>query len=172
MPQCFTRLEKPYLEARFVTLLRDATAQHVLERPSYETWQRAAAAGRWLWVLKGLMAFVPMVQRRRGGAAEDDEDDVDEMTTKYLELQKCFWKNAEMGLWEDLLQEDTLELASTQSSGDGVLATDLSRQISQVHEDADAMKMAARKTGGGGVQGRQVAVGGEAGSTANGSHEQ
>ena len=66
---------------------------------------------------------VPMSQRRRGGAAEDDVADVDEMTTKYLEFQKCFQKRlekAEMGLWDELLQEYTHELASTQSNGEGV----------------------------------------------------
>ena len=80
---------KPDLEARFVALLRDAMAQQSAaeeradKRPSCETRQRGAAAGRLLWVPKGLTAFVPMAQRRRGGAAEDDEAEVDEMTTKF-----------------------------------------------------------------------------------------
>ena len=131
---------KPDLEARFVTLLRDATAQRAGaeeladKRPSCETRQRASAAGRWLWVLKGRTAFVPMAQRRRGGAAEIDEAEVDEMTTKYLQFQKCFWKRlqkAEMGFWEELLQQYTHELATTQSSGQGVFGSHLSRLVSR-----------------------------------------
>ena len=68
------------MEARFVALLRDAMAEHAAEeeiadkRPSCETWQRADAAGGWLWVLKGLIAFEPMAQwprfRRRLQNAE------------------------------------------------------------------------------------------------------
>ena len=78
---------KADLEARFTALLRDAMAQHAgaeelaEKHPSREAQLRAATAGRWLWVLKGLIAFVPEAQRRRGGAG-DDEDDVEELTTR------------------------------------------------------------------------------------------
>ena len=83
------------------------------KRPSCETRQRAAAAGGWHWVLKGLIAFVPMAQRREGGTAEDDDGDIDEMTTKYLELQKCFRRRLPEAEMEELLQEYTHELANT-----------------------------------------------------------
>ena len=68
-------------------------------------------------------------------------------------LQKCFRKRlqkAGMGLWEELLQEYTEELANTQASGEGVKGSDFSRLVPQAHEDVDVMKMAARKIGGGG----------------------
>ena len=55
-----------------------------------------------------------------------------------------------MGLWEELLQEYTHELVITQSSGEGVLAVDLSRLPPQAQEE-DATKM-ARKIGGGGFK--------------------
>ena len=88
---------------------------------------RAAAAGRWLWVLRA-------ATRSSGGGG----------WTKYLELQKCFRKRfqkAEMGLWEELLQEHTHELANTQVSGEGVSGSDLP----QAREDVDAMKIWSRE---------------------------
>ena len=93
---------KPDLEARFIALLRDAMAQHAgaeelaEKRPSREAQQRAATAGRWLWVLKGLIAFAPEAQRRRGSAG-DDVDDVEELTTRYFELQKSIPAQAPEG---------------------------------------------------------------------------
>ena len=87
---------KQDLEARFVALLRDAMAQHAAaeeladKRPSRETQERATA-GRWLQVLKELIAFMPAAQRQRCGAV-DDENDVDELTTRNLELQRKFRK--------------------------------------------------------------------------------
>ena len=52
-----------------------------------------------------------------------------------------------MGFWEELPQAYTRELATAQSSGEGVLAADLSRLVPQAQEEESAMKMAARKTG-------------------------
>ena len=85
---------KPDLEARFIALLRNAMAQHAgaeelaEKHPSREAQLRAATAGR--------------------GSAGDDEDDVEELTTRYFELQKTFQQRlqmAEMGNWDGLLQE-------------------------------------------------------------------
>ena len=109
---------------------------------------------RWLWVLKGLIAFVPEAQRRRGGAG-DDEDDVEELTTKYFELQKMFrqrLQKAQMRSWDGLLQKYLQELEKTQVNGEGILAADLSRLLPQAKEDEDAMKAAARNIGCGGFR--------------------
>ena len=97
---------------------------------------------------------MPEAQRRRGGAG-DDEDDVEELTTRYFELQKIFrqrLQKAEMGNWDGLLQEHFQELEKTQVNGEGILAADLSKLLPQAQEDEDAMKAAARKIGCGGFR--------------------
>ena len=92
-------------------------------------------------MLEGLNAFVPEAQRRQGGAG-DDEDDVEELTTRYFELQKMFRQRlykAEMGNWDGLLQEYVQELEKKQVNGEGILAADLSWLLPQAQEDEDAM---------------------------------
>ena len=149
---------KPHQEARFVALLRDAIAQRATAEELADkrlpvrrrSWQVALA-------LKGLIAFVVVAQRQRGGAAEG-EGGINEVTMEYHNLEKCFRRRLhtfffekKKKLWEGLLQEYTHELATTQSGGEGVLATDTSRLAPQAQEE-DATKVVARKIGGGGFK--------------------
>ena len=111
--------------------------------PSREAQQQAATAGRWLWVLKGLIAFVPAAQRRQGGAV-DDEYGVEELRGRSADgSRRPKWATG-----TDCFQE----LESTQLNGEGVPVADLSRLIPQAQEDEDAMKAAARKIGCGGFR--------------------
>ena len=87
---------KPDLEARFIALLRDAMAQHAgaeelaEKRPSREARLRAATAGRWLWVLKGLMAFVLTKDENMPEVNSNEDNEMPKFTVldDYEEMMK------------------------------------------------------------------------------------